>query len=160
MTNGHAYNQDLNDLGGVGIILIEHGAYIWLCQRTGTTYYRDLWQLPGGGADRGECRHGAALRELEEETGLRLASLTYVGRAQTEHPGKPPEMEAQQFKYWEAFFAAEFDLGAVRLKNTEPDKHSDWQRFPLAAFFNLPDEQLIPRTKDFVRRFTRFQPTP
>ena len=43
--------------------------------RRGALAGQDFWGTPGGGVDDGETLEQAALRELAEETGLRLQSL-------------------------------------------------------------------------------------
>jgi 8-oxo-dGTP diphosphatase len=46
------------------------------------------WALPGGFVDQGERVHQAALRELEEETGIAAGPLTLLGVYDT--PGRDP----------------------------------------------------------------------
>lgn len=51
---------------GVRVIARDEAGRVMLVRHT----YLDGWWLPGGGVDRGETVHEAAVRELREETGL------------------------------------------------------------------------------------------
>ena len=53
-------------------IIIEIGDGIVLIERKNTPFG---WALPGGFVDYGECYETAALREAEEETGLKVTHL-------------------------------------------------------------------------------------
>ncbi|MDR0702748.1 MAG: NUDIX domain-containing protein [Azoarcus sp.] len=57
---------------GVHIVCERQGC-ILLLRRAGTGFFDGLYSLPGGHVEEGESIHQAAARELEEETGLRLA---------------------------------------------------------------------------------------
>jgi len=50
-----------------------------LLVRRGHAPYKDCWALPGGFMNIDETTQDAALRELEEETGLRLEAVSPVG---------------------------------------------------------------------------------
>lgn len=52
----------------------EHN--VWLGQRGNSRFLPGYWVFPGGGCDQGETHQQAALRELQEETGLALPSQT------------------------------------------------------------------------------------
>lgn len=52
----------------VGVMLANPRGQIWVGQRL--DYEGAAWQMPQGGIDRGEDARAAALRELEEETGI------------------------------------------------------------------------------------------
>ncbi len=82
MDNLHIYHDDLNllikefkscflniDAAG-GIVLNEHEEFL-VIKRNG------VWDLPKGKLDKGENFESAALREVEEETGLKGVVLDY-----------------------------------------------------------------------------------
>ena len=58
----------------IGVITNEKGD-ILLSQRDDTLspYSHKKWQLPGGGVDHGEHPKEALIREIEEETGIKIA---------------------------------------------------------------------------------------
>ncbi len=65
---------------GVGVILLNSAHRVWVGRRYGLT--SEAWQMPQGGIDEGESPEAAALRELEEETGVSpdLAEILAVSR--------------------------------------------------------------------------------
>ncbi len=65
---------------GVGVILMNSAHGVWVGRRYGVT--AEAWQMPQGGIDEGESPEAAALRELEEETGVTpdLAEILAVSR--------------------------------------------------------------------------------
>lgn len=61
---------------GVGVLLINPAGLVFVGQRLDSKL--EAWQMPQGGIDDGETPAVAALRELEEETGVKphLARIT------------------------------------------------------------------------------------
>ena len=52
----------------VGVMLVNDAGHVFVGQRRDSA--SPAWQMPQGGIDPGETPRGAALRELEEETGI------------------------------------------------------------------------------------------
>ncbi len=61
----------------VGVMLINTVGHAFVGQRLDSDISSPAWQMPQGGIDKGESPRDAALRELEEETGV-LPSLVTV----------------------------------------------------------------------------------
>jgi ADP-ribose pyrophosphatase YjhB (NUDIX family) len=69
----------------VGAIVHDRGGRLLLIQR-GREPGRGLWSLPGGRVEPGESEHDAIVREMAEETGLRVRVVRLVGRVRRPTP--------------------------------------------------------------------------
>ena len=58
----------------VGVMLANPAGHVFVGQRIDN--HQSAWQMPQGGIDKGESPRDAALRELEEETGVSPALVT------------------------------------------------------------------------------------
>lgn len=54
----------------VGVMVVNADGHVWVGQRLDHRVDQAAWQMPQGGIDKGEDARAAALRELEEETGI------------------------------------------------------------------------------------------
>lgn len=95
------------------------------------------WITPGGGLDPGETYESAAVRELFEETGLRLDPSDLTGpvfERDTE-----TEIDGMSFRQHERFFQARVDehevdtSGFTALEVASVQAHRWWTREELAA---------------------------
>jgi putative (di)nucleoside polyphosphate hydrolase len=109
----------------VGVVLFHPDGRVWYGRRAATPGPHN-WQFPQGGVDDGEDLFAAALRELEEETGVTSVSL--LGRtegwiAYDFPPGVVHEKAARGWKgQKQAWFALRFtgEEAEIRL-----DHHGD-----------------------------------
>ena len=58
---------------GVGIVVLNKDNKVFVAKRIDNP--KNFWQMPQGGVDDGENFFNAALRELEEETGMKKVKL-------------------------------------------------------------------------------------
>ena len=66
----------------VGVMLINVERKVWVGQRLDNKL--EAWQMPQGGLDPGETPLDGALRELEEETGIRPELVEFLDQAKEE----------------------------------------------------------------------------
>ena len=69
MAEIHKKFKDLPLRSGVGIIVLNNKNKVFVGKRIDNP--KNFWQMPQGGVDKGENFLDAALRELEEETGMK-----------------------------------------------------------------------------------------
>lgn len=76
---------------GAGIMLVNREGKVFVGQRRDNE--ADAWQMPQGGIDKGEDPQEAALRELEEETGVSRNLVSIIGATPEElHYDLPEEL--------------------------------------------------------------------
>jgi putative (di)nucleoside polyphosphate hydrolase len=61
-----------------GVMLLNREGKVFVAQRLDSTL--EAWQMPQGGLDEGEEAEAGALRELEEETGIRPEHVEIIAR--------------------------------------------------------------------------------
>ena len=138
---------------GAGIMLLNREGNVWVGARIDNP--ADAWQMPQGGIDEGEDPWKGALRELEEETGIRPDLVEKIA----EHPERlrydlPDEWRERlwrgqwkgQMQYW---FLARF-LGAdsdINLQTDHPE-FRDWKWVEPRQLPNL----IVPFKRELYRR--------
>ena len=71
--------ENFNPIIEVAGTFIEVGDEILLMHRHPDKPYGETWGIPAGKLEKGETPHQAAVRELEEETGIKLTHLRSLG---------------------------------------------------------------------------------
>ena len=116
----------------VGVMLINPAGLVFVAQRL--EHYSEAWQMPQGGIDPGEDARVAALRELEEETGVPAQKVQILAETPGWIPYELPadliphlwggKYRGQQQKWFLMRFLGEDS--DVNIDTDEPE-FSDWK---------------------------------
>ena len=141
---------------GAGIMLMNREGKVFVGARVDNP--DDAWQMPQGGIDEDEAPWPAALRELEEETGIAPSLVEYIA----EHPERlqydlPEEWRQRlwqgqwkgQMQHW---FLARFlgTDGDVQLDT----HHPEFRAWKWVEPEELPD-LIVPFKRDLYRRLLK-----
>ena len=81
-----------------GFMLVNAEGLVFVGERIDTSAH-GFWQMPQGGIDKGEDPETAALRELEEETGVRAHLVEIIaGSSEPLYYDLPPELLGKVWK--------------------------------------------------------------
>ena len=132
----------------VGIMLVNTRGHVFVGQRLDRD--TDAWQMPQGGVDKGENTLDAALRELEEETGVKKRLVTVEAESNGLIPYDIPaalvpniwggKYRGQEQKWYLMRFHGSDDQVNIA---TEVPEFSKWQW--------LPKERLVGEIVPFKR---------
>jgi putative (di)nucleoside polyphosphate hydrolase len=150
MNDDHLYRR------GVGVMLLNRDGKVFVGRRIDNT--DEAWQMPQGGINDDEDPWAAALRELEEETGIKPHLVERI----TQCPellkyDLPPELQGKlwggkwkgQIQYWylARFLGTDADINI----HTEDPEFCDWKWIEPEQ---LP-ELIVPFKRDLYRRLLR-----
>ena len=92
--------EDLISAGGVVCTTEGHGIQVLLCGR----HSPPLWALPKGTPDPGETHEQTALREVEEETGLKVVIQAELGATEYWFVRTQENIRCHKTVYFRFFF--------------------------------------------------------
>ena len=148
--------EDLPYRPCAGIMLANREGKVFVGQRLDApeSNYPDAWQMPQGGVDKGEDAETAALRELEEETGVERSMVEIIARSQEEHfYDLPDELLGKIWKgkyrgQRQSWFLMRF-TGEDENINIETD-HPEFTNWKWADPADLPD-MIVPFKKKLYK---------
>ena len=150
MTDDHLYRR------GVGVMLLNAERKVWVGKRI--DYRAEAWQMPQGGIDKGEEPWAAALRELEEETGIAPHLVERIAECPERlRYDLPPEMQG---KFWKGKYIGQLqDWYLCRFLGRESDidiatAHPEFDAWQWVDPARLP-ELIVPFKQDLYRDLLR-----
>jgi len=132
---------DLPYRPAAGIMLLNAENKVWVGQRLDSTL--EAWQMPQGGLDPGEEPRAAALRELEEETGIKARLVEIIATSsRTFDYDLPPDLIG---KLWKGKYRGQRQTWFLcRFLGRDADvaietKHPEFGAWKWVNFTELPD---------------------
>lgn len=134
-----------------GIMLLNNQNQVFVAKRIDTAV--EAWQMPQGGIDQGEGPKEAAIRELEEETGIRDTQVIaeYEGWLTYDLP------DELYGKVWKGKFGGQtMKWYVMRFNGNENDinietAHPEFSEWKWTEISNLPD-MIVPFKKDIYQK--------
>lgn len=124
-----------------GVMLVNAAGNVFVGQRKDR--FTEAWQMPQGGIDKGEAPRDAALRELEEETGVGREAVTVIAETQGWVPYELPhdlvpklwkgKYRGQEQKWFLMRFEGSDDLVNIE---TEHQEFSAWKWMPVGELLD------------------------
>jgi len=138
---------------GVGIMLLNHDGNVFVGARIDNS--AEAWQMPQGGVDEGEGIWAAALRELEEETGVRPHLVDRLAQSVERLRYRLPD-ELIGVIWKEKWVGQEQDWFLCRFLGSDDDvdiatEHPEFREWKWLAPAELPDA-IVPFKRDLYRR--------
>jgi 8-oxo-dGTP diphosphatase len=121
-------------------LVLTQGENLLTCLRDDLDWipFPGHWDLPGGKAETGETPIECALRELDEEFGLRLDPARLAGQAipSATRPGRESWLFVGRL--------TEVEIASIRFG----DEGQEWRMMPIAEFVSHP--RAVPHFRDAV----------
>ena len=134
---------------GMGIVVVKDNKILMMQRRN--AHGDGSWSIPGGHLEYFEELENCAIREVFEETGVKVKNPTFVDVTNDFFPEEDKH-------YITIFMKAEYESGEPKI--TEPDKcvNVDWREFEkLPSPLFIPFQNLIDRGFNPFSKFKRYQ---
>ena len=132
----------------VGVMLVNADGHVFVGQRKDRD--QDAWQMPQGGIERDEHAEIAALRELEEETGVMANSVSVVAQTDGWLPYELPHDLVP--KIWKGRFRGQQQKWfLLRFHGRDDDINLDTEHPEFSAWRWLPVDDLVDNIVPFKR---------
>jgi len=150
-------NDDRSHRRGVGVMLLNRDGQVFVGARADNP--EDAWQMPQGGIDDDEEPWPAAIRELEEETGIpprlveKVAECAERLRYDLPEEWRPRLWGGKWVGQEQDWFLARF-LGADRDIDLNAARHPEFRAWKWVEPDLLP-ELIVPFKRELYRRLLR-----